>query len=186
MAPGTESLTNILSFLTVLGGIGSIFLLVAIIQKSFGTSGGILKSILELAATYALHFSFLIALTATASSLFYSEITGFAPCVLCWWQRIFLYPQTVLLGIALAKKDGRITDYILSLSVVGALIALYHSYIQFGGSPLIPCAATAGAVSCAQRYFLQYGYVTIPTMSLTGFVIIILLMCARKAVRTEK
>ncbi len=177
-----ELFTNILSLLTVGGGILAVFLMLALAQKFLGNPTGIFQPLLVFATKHTLLFSFLIALTGTASSLFYSEIAGFAPCVLCWWQRIFLYPLTVILGIALAKKDEKITDYVAGLSAVGAAIAAYHSYLQFGGSPLVPCGAS-GAVSCAQRYFLAYGYVTIPTMALTAFVLIALLMLAREAAR---
>jgi len=66
---------------------------------------------------------------------------------------------------------------------VGGMISLYHSYIQFGGSPLIPCSATGISVACTQRYFLEFGYVTIPTMALTGFAMILVFMWADRVWR---
>jgi disulfide bond formation protein DsbB len=115
---------------------------------------------------------------SVASSLFYSEIAGFAPCLLCWWQRIFLYPQAIILFIALFKKDWRVRKYAIALSGLGSLVSIYHTYIQFGGESLAPCPV--GGVSCQIVYFVEYGYVTIPTMALTAFGLIILLMLFRK------
>lgn len=128
-------------------------------------------------AKHALVFGFISALGGMAVSLFYSEVAGYAPCNLCWFQRIFLYPQVVLLGMALWKKDARVADYSIALSFIGAIIAVYHSYIQYGGSPLIPCSA-AGV--CSQRFVFEYGYITIPVMALTAFVFIIFIMYMQK------
>lgn len=115
-------------------------------------------------------FAFLTALFATALSLYYSEIVGFLPCVLCWYQRIFLYPQVILLGLALHKKENHILDYALALAIAGGIIALYHTYISYGGLSLFPCSATG--VSCVRQYVFELGYISIPVMSLTSFLII--------------
>jgi disulfide bond formation protein DsbB len=126
----------------------------------------------EFLKKHALLLVFLVSLGATAISLFYSNFAGYAPCNLCWWQRVFMYSVFVVSGVALCKKDDNADDYILTLALVGGLIALYHTYIQYGGSPLIPCAANVEAVSCSQRFIFEYNYITIPLMSLTGFVMI--------------
>ena len=111
-------------------------------------------------------FSFLAALGAIVGSLIYSNVIGFAPCELCWWQRIFLYPQAVIFVVALYKKDGSVFKYTVPLSILAALVSVYHMYIQLGGtSSVLPCAAAGGA--CAKVYVLAFGYITIPTMALT-------------------
>lgn len=132
----------------------------------------------------AMLLSFFVALVATGGSLFYSEVAGFVPCVLCWWQRIFLYPQTILLFIALLKRDENMRFHAFVLSGVGALISLYHTFVQFGWESAFPCPATGG-VSCQVLYFLEYGYVTIPTMALTVFVLILLFMSAPNPKKRE-
>lgn len=114
-----------------------------------------------------------VALTATLGSLTYSDIIGYEPCKLCWIQRIFMYPQVVLLAIALYKKERLIVDYILGLSVIGAVIALYHYLLQIGIAPALPCGAVGYSVSCSQRFVMEWGYITIPMMSLTAFLLII-------------
>lgn len=121
-----------------------------------------------------------VAVAATVFSLYYSEIAGFEPCKLCWYQRIFMYPQIVLLGMAWYKKDFKIVDYALSLAIIGAVIALYHNYIYMGGSSILPCAASGLGVSCLRRYVVEFGYVTIPLMSLTGFLLMIFFLFAQK------
>lgn len=117
--------------------------------------------------------AFAAALAATLSSLFYSEIAGYEPCKLCWFQRIFMYPQVILLGIALWKKDNREAIYCLVLSVAGAIVAGYHYLMQIGITPSLPCSAVGYSASCSQRFVMQFGYITIPMMSLTIFALII-------------
>jgi disulfide bond formation protein DsbB len=129
----------------------------------------------------ATFFAFLTALFATIMSLYYSDIVGYAPCKLCWLQRIFIYPQVILFFIAWRIKDANIWRYSLPISMFGALIGLYHLYLQFGGNPLIPCAAPGpGAVSCTQQFVMEFGFVSIPVMSLTCFGIMIALMIVQK------
>ncbi len=125
----------------------------------------------------AILFSFVIALIATLGSLFYSEIAGFEPCKLCWFQRIFMYPQVILLGIALWKKKGALAIYSsITLSSVGAVVAGYHYLLQIGIAPELPCAAVGYSVACSQRFVLNFGYITIPIMALTTFTLIAILM----------
>lgn len=184
MTPLVAVVTKILSLLTVLSDVFIILLIVWLLTKKFGKSPTFADRIVEFLGNHAIPFSMIIASASVLSSLFYSEIAGFAPCVLCWWQRIFLYPQVPLFGLALWKKDNNVASYGVLLSAIGGALASYHSYIQFGGSPLIPCSASGISVSCAQRYFLEFGYVTIPTMALTAFIAIILLMIVQSAKQT--
>lgn len=127
------------------------------------------------------YFGFLVALGAVALSLFYSEIVGFPPCELCWIQRIFLYPQLILFGMELYKKDRSIIDFSIAFAILGSLTSIYHVYVENGGSSSLGCSAltptNANVVSCATRYIYEFGYVTMPIMalSLSLFIIAILL-----------
>jgi disulfide bond formation protein DsbB len=172
MTPLVQNVTDALSFVIVLLGILAVALFALLITPLQRTGWG--AAVATFFGERAILFSFLVALGATLGSLFYSNIAGFQPCLLCWWQRIFLYPQTILLGIALFKKDDGVRRYSLALSGIGALVSLYHTYIQFGGESALPCAATG--VNCQTLYFLEYGYVTIPTMALTAYLLIVLLL----------
>lgn len=124
--------------------------------------------------------AFVVVVMATFVSVIYSDIIGYEPCKLCWVQRIFLYPQVVILGIAIWKKTKDSEVYCLFLSVIGGLIALYHFYGQsFNPDALSVCGVTSGA-SCAINFFTEFGYITIPMMSLTSFAILSVLFLVGK------
>lgn len=128
-------------------------------------------------AVHALSASFIIALSGVLGSLLYSEVLGFEPCVLCWIQRIFLYPQVVLLAVALYLKESRMTTYLTALTIPGGLVALYHAYTNMGGTSLLPCTAQGGA--CSTLYVWEYGYITIPMMACTVFVYLLVIELCR-------
>jgi len=124
----------------------------------------------------------IVSITATLGSLFFSEIMRYEPCKLCWLQRIFMYPLPLLFILALAKKDRFIRPYALLLSVVGGLLALYHYILQVGQmyfqeiESLINCSNVGYSPSCTSYFFLTFGYITIPMMSLSAFVLLILIL----------
>lgn len=184
MSPQLVPITKILATLTLLGHIGIFVGLVYLVSR---TAGLITKEwrIVRQSPRFYFATALFVALGGTLASLFYSEIAGFAPCGLCWLQRIFLYPQVILLGMALYYQEWQIAKYSIALSSLGGLVALYHSYIQFGGSPLVPCPLVATAVSCSQRFVFEFGYITFPVMSLTAFALIILLMIFAQRVKVE-
>ncbi len=170
---------QLLSHLLALGTMGSqvvaIILLAAMILRPRWS-----EPVFRFLGRNGVLLAFLYAAVSAAMSLVYSEVIGFDPCKLCWLQRIFMYPQVVLLGIAAYKKDPDVADYSIGLSLVGGLIAVYHTYIQLGGSPLIPCSRVGYIPRCSQRYVFEFGYITIPVMALTAFVMLIILMAIVK------
>lgn len=123
--------------------------------------------------------AFVVALFSTSSSLFYSQIAGFAPCNLCWLQRIFMYPQVLLLTLVLFKKshDDNLVNWALVLSSLGFLVSIYHNFIYYsnGGLKLICQFVNTGA-PCVKRYVFEFGFVTIPSMALTAFALIIIFL----------
>ena len=129
---------------------------------------------------HAILFAFVVASIAMIGSLTYSEVVGFEPCELGWFQRILMYPQVALLGLALLKRDTKIRDYIMVLSILGVLIAAYHYLLQVGLAPSVVCSAVGYSASCSQTFVLQFGYITIPMMSLTAFSMILLFMLGMK------
>lgn len=123
----------------------------------------------------SIKIGFIISLTAMLGSLYFSELAGFEPCKLCWLQRIFMYPLSVIFGVAVCKKLKDAWNYVLPLSLSGLVIAVYHYYFQVTGSALIPCSTVGFSVSCSERFFTYYGYITIPWMSLSAFAYIFFL-----------
>ncbi len=128
--------------------------------------------------THGILLGFIVSLGGLIGSLVYSNIIGFAPCDLCWIQRIFLYPQAFLFAVALWKKDKTaIVNYSLVLTIVGLLVALNHNLLAWTDFSVLPCSAT---VSCTKVYVDIFGYITIPIMSLTTFVVLLGIMLIKK------
>ncbi len=121
--------------------------------------------------SYLLYIAWLVALTATLGSLYFSEIRGFIPCELCWVQRILMYPLSIILGIAAYRGDTGIKKYVLPLSMIGIVVSSYHYMLQkipgFGG--FRPCVQ---GVPCDVMYINWLGFITIPFLALTAFILI--------------
>jgi disulfide bond formation protein DsbB len=123
---------------------------------------------------FSLWGMWLIALGGTIVSLIYSEYFRFAPCNLCWYQRALLYPQAIILAVALWVKDKGVARYVAWLSALGMLFAFYNHGLQMGWFPEGAICGSTG-ISCAKIYALQFGFVTIPWMAFTGFLVSFLL-----------
>jgi disulfide bond formation protein DsbB len=120
---------------------------------------------------WALALAFLIAATAMAGSLYYSEVADFVPCRLCWFQRIGMYPLAVILGVAALRRDPDVRWYALPLAGIGAVIAAYHSWLQAFPPSSGSSFCTLDA-PCTTRHVWEFGFVSIPFMAFTGFVTI--------------
>jgi len=126
---------------------------------------------------YTFIIGFLISLGSVALSLFYSNVIGFPACELCYLQRIFLYPQLILFGMELYKRDQSMVDFSIALAFCGSIASLFHLYVENGGGASLSCATGGpGVVSCATRYVYEFGYITVPVMALTASVFIIILL----------
>jgi disulfide bond formation protein DsbB len=119
--------------------------------------------------------AWLVAVVATASALFIGEVMMMVPCQLCWYQRIFMFPLAIVLGMACFSDDRRGAVYALPLAVGGLLIAAYHTLLVAGLVPKswIPCSA---GVSCADQKLEILNGIQIPWLSLVAFFIITLLL----------
>jgi len=124
---------------------------------------------------YLIYFAWIQSIAAMFGSLYYSEIKHFTPCVLCWYQRILMYPLVIIIAVGILRKDKKIYQYVLPMSILGWSIALYHVLLQKGILPEAIAPCTIGA-SCVTKYTGYFGFITIPVMSLTAFSIITLCM----------
>jgi disulfide bond formation protein DsbB len=154
-----------------------LLLLAGIFRDSWG------KRLFTLFGTHSLLLAFLVALSALVGSLFYSEVVGFEACVLCWWQRIFLYPTVIIFGLALIKKTPLAFFYSLPLVVLAGVTALYHAYSNWSGQSLLPCTGEAG--DCSRLYVDAFGFITIPAMSLTIVLLLLALAWLNKLYANE-
>lgn len=127
---------------------------------------------------YGPYLAFGAALTAMLGSLYYSEIAGFVPCTLCWYQRILMYPLTLIILVGIIKQDEYLPAYVLPFSITGMGVSAYHYLTQLG--LISHSAACSVGVPCNLRYVNYFGFVTIPFMALTAFVMITIFMSATK------
>ena len=119
-----------------------------------------------------------VAAASTLGALFLSDVMQLAPCSLCWYQRIFMFSLAVVLGVSLfpiERFDRGVVRYGLPLAGLGWLFAGFHQLLIAGVIPkaLEPC--TQG-VPCSEVAIEWFGFVTIPTLSLTGFTAILILL----------
>jgi disulfide bond formation protein DsbB len=126
--------------------------------------------------TFGLYFAWIVSVIATGGSLFFSEVLGFIPCTLCWFQRIFMYPLVIVLGIASYRDDRGIIPYVIPLTTIGGCFSLYHYLEQkVPAFAMIAPSCTVG-VPCSQEYINWLGFITIPFMALVAFILITLFL----------
>jgi disulfide bond formation protein DsbB len=138
--------------------------------------------IIELMNWFILFATWLISCIATLGSLFFSEVMMFPPCNLCWFQRIAMYPLTILLLPAILKFDRSVFKFTLPLASIGWLIAVFHSLIYYGFIPETASPCSQG-VSCTAVHIEFFGFMSIPFLSALAFtlILILLLTCFRKS-----
>lgn len=117
---------------------------------------------------FILRLSFLVALAGSLGSLYFSEVMKFPPCVLCWYQRAFMYPLVFVFGTGLWRNDKAVWTYALPLAFFGLVIAGYHNLLYYGfiSEGLVPCQKD---LSCTTRQLELFGFITIPLMAFAGF-----------------
>ncbi len=125
----------------------------------------------KISKTTFLYIAWVQALVAMMGSLYYSEVLHYTPCVLCWYQRIALYPLVIIIAVGIIKKDKILPYFVLPSSIIGMGIAFYHVLLQRGVIPdhYAPCSA---GVSCTTKFVEYYGFITIPFMALVAFTVI--------------
>lgn len=132
-----------------------------------------------------MQFVLLISAFSTIGSLYFSEVVKLPPCVLCWYQRIFMYPIVFIAAVGIWKKDKNLPYFILPLSIIGLIIAIYHNLLYYKIIPesIAPC--TTG-ISCTTVQLELFGFITIPLLSLAAFTIINVLTLLYLKISTKK
>jgi len=128
------------------------------------------RSPIDLVAAAGRHIALLVACVAMAGSLFFSEVLRWPPCVLCWYQRILMYPLALILAIGILRRDRGLHLYVLPFSLLGACVSLYH-YVLTKTDWLPPPACTSG-IPCTVDYLNWFGFINIPFLALIAFLII--------------
>lgn len=169
--PLAQVVNYTLSSLTVLAEIMSLVLLLTL----FFTKGN--NAIIRFFKKHGMAIAVVVTTVAMGGSLTYSDVLGYQPCLLCWYQRILMYPLVLILAVGYFKKDAFKTStlYALIMSLIGIPLTFYHYLVQLG-LVAAPCTTGGFTVSCAKYFSMTYGYVTIPIMALSAFLLVALIM----------
>ncbi len=128
----------------------------------------------EILEDYGGWLAFIVATTAMLGSLYYSEIAGFIPCRLCWYQRILMYPLVAVTFVGALRRDDYLPGYVLPLSILGMGVSAYHYLMEKG---FVPASTTCAVdVPCNITYVNYFGFITIAFMALVAFTLITLIM----------
>ena len=171
-----DQVISSLSILTLISNIVLVAFAIVWILRNTPVIYPLWEKLLSFLKPNLVAFSAIVALVATVSSLYFSEVALFAPCKFCWLQRIFMYPLPIILGVGLLNKSKEIWQYVLPLSVIGFFLGAYHYIIQVSPNPYVPCTTIGFSLSCSDRFFTHFGYITIPWMSLSAFLLITIAM----------
>jgi disulfide bond formation protein DsbB len=165
-------------FLALLAVVAEVSVVAAIVliagSKLSPRMDGWRRRAVEAIAPQALTLAFAVAAVATAGSLYFSEVAHFTPCRLCWYQRICMYPLVPLLGMAAWRRDRGIRPYAAVLAAAGAVIASYHVVLE--RFPTLESDVCDPANPCTLIWVQRLGYLTIPTMALSGFALVLTLL----------
>jgi disulfide bond formation protein DsbB len=168
---------NAIHCLNIFLGVGAIILQILVVIVLFILFFGPQKNkFLDFIERHFLVIGFLISLSATLFSLVYSEVIKFPPCQLCWFQRIFLFPQVFIFGVALwnnfryqLAEAKNVIKYSIPLLSVGFIVSVYQNFVYYFGSANLGACDSTG-VSCYQHLVSELGgYISIPMLSLTSF-----------------
>jgi disulfide bond formation protein DsbB len=171
-----EIIVNFLELLTLVSSIAlGLLVLLFVLKFVFRVRTKLYDGIVHFLQDNYLVLGFIVSLTAMLGSLFYSDLMGYDPCRLCWYQRIFMYPQAFFFFISMKVKNKAIVVNSLVLSVIGAFIAGYHYMMQIGVVPEGGCDVIGYSASCSDYFSVSYGFITIPMMAFIAFVILIIL-----------
>ena len=128
-------------------------------------------------------WAWVVALIATSGSLYFSDVLKLPPCLLCWYQRIAMYPLVLVLGVGLLRSDSNVWRFALPLPIVGAVISAYHVALQF--QPSLEVLACTTGVPCTARVLVVHGFVSIPVMAGAAFLLIATLLFTLRVVQAS-
>jgi len=166
----TEDVTRALAVLGVAGQAIAAVLLVIGLCAAVGFRSP-LDFLRRLLWGYELWLAFAVTAIATGGSLFLSEVAHFVPCELCWFQRICMYPLSIVTLLAAIANDHRVARYLLPLPVVGAGISIYHLLVEHRVVAESQACFVSAPGGCATKWINEFGYVTIPALALTAFIL---------------
>jgi disulfide bond formation protein DsbB len=172
--PTTSAVTLFFALLAVAAQLALAALAVAALAAGRWRPAARLRAALAAGPSQALGLAFLVALVATLGSLYLSEVAGFVPCTLCWYQRAAMYPLALLLGVAAVRRDLAVRPYAVALAGIGATISAYHHLLE--RFPAIDAGACDPDNPCTLVWVWQLHYLSIPLMAGTAFALVAALL----------
>lgn len=174
--PSVDLATNFFLVLTlVVDAVLVVALVLGIAALVSGRARAQVRSLATAIAPQAVLLAWIVAIVTTLGSLYYSEHAGFAPCELCWYQRIVMYPLVIVLGVAWLRRDQKVWLTVLPFAVIGAPLSLYHWLVE-----RVPAFAESSSCSitvpCTAPWFEKLGFVTLAWMAMSSFLLIGALM----------
>ncbi len=115
---------------------------------------------------------------AMVGSLYFSEQVGYAPCKLCWYQRIAMYSIAIITFVAALRRDKNIATYSLVLACVGLVVSVYHYVLEW--FPQLESNVCSLDVPCTTVWFRELGFVTLCFMAGSAFIAVITISLALK------
>lgn len=186
-----QGIITLISILALLGLIALVILLLVFLADRI-LHKNIFDRIVKPFRPHAYILAFGLSLIATLSSLFLSEIAHLQPCILCWYQRIMMYPQPILYFVAILRKERVLRPYVIVLSSIGSVVSLYHYSLHVlpHNDLLMPCSQIYAGVPCDKGYTKFFGFMTFPLMAFVVFALLIVLMLIsdreKNTARTKK
>ena len=176
----TQSVSLFLALLAVVAELATLTAVVLAVGGRFSPAmAGLRDQAVAAVAPSALTLAFLVAAVCMAGSLYFSEVAHFPPCKLCWYQRYAMYPLVPILGIAAWKRFTRVRPFAAGLAAIGSLISTYHILVERG---IVKESASCDPTNpCSLIWVKRLGYLTIPTMALSGFLLILTLLAVSRA-----
>jgi disulfide bond formation protein DsbB len=171
----TETAQLFVGLLTIVAGVGAVSLVVLRVLAAAGNDGA--QRLGSAISDAGVWLAFLVALGATLGSLYFSEVENFNPCRLCWFQRIAMYPLSVILLVGGLRKDPNVRWYAAPLAAIGVAISGWHSLIEWQPS-LDNGACEFQGPSCTFIWFREFGF-SLANMALVGFLTILILLLVR-------
>ena len=171
----TDQVSLFFALLALATEIAAAGIAIALVARAVAPGARWPHAIVAALAPVALGLAAAVAAVAMLGSLYYSEVADFPPCRLCWFQRIGMYPLAIVLPIAAWRRDRQIRWYAVPLAVAGGLVSVYHVLVE--RFPSLESGACELSNPCSIIWVERFGYLTIPAMALSGFVLVALLLC---------
>ena len=172
-----STMSTLFALLTVVADLAVLVILVVGVGARWSPGlRGARDALCDLMSETGLWLAWLVALTATLGSLYYSEVAHFLPCKLCWYQRIGIYPLAVVLLLAALRRDRAIRFYAIPVAAISAAISTYHYQLErFPNQTSPSCSVEA---PCTVVWVWRFHYISIPMMALSAALLIVALLWA--------